>query len=447
MDEKVILVVGGGIVGLFSAILLKQKYNRVVLIERDKDLGGLLKSTKNSEGVWFDYGTHIPSQTLNKEIDDILFSSMANDEWEIIQNLNVGNFFSNELYLESSYPNTKNLPPKDYYKGVLDFLNGKASTYEEDNLSAYLEKVYGATFSDLIYRPLMKKFTGKRIEDLHTSAFRIFDISRLIVGTFEMTRELKESENFNSKSAYPEYSQNGSENLKYYPKNNSGIGKWIDILKDKALSEGVEIFTKCEIESVEYENNCITTVKLNNNKIFNTQHVVWSIAPHLLIDKLQLVGEKCKPEFRKMVLCNIVFNKNFLIDNHYLYCFDYNMKSYRITLYSNITKTLENKGIFNCTVEVFLDKQETIEEHEMIRELEIMGIVDKSYEVLSFETIKVESGFPIMTSEFIDTNKRNKELIENSVQNVILLGKARGEKFFMNNTIMEAYEELSSIDK
>ena len=56
---KKFVVVGGGIAGILSAILLAEDNKEVILIEKEKDLGGLFRSSKLEEGVWVDHGTHL----------------------------------------------------------------------------------------------------------------------------------------------------------------------------------------------------------------------------------------------------------------------------------------------------------------------------------------------------------------------------------------------------
>lgn len=70
------VVVGGGIVGIFSAIYLKGFYRDVVLIEKEERLGGLLTSYQDHSAISYDYGTHIPCQTNIPEIDSIVFDYM-----------------------------------------------------------------------------------------------------------------------------------------------------------------------------------------------------------------------------------------------------------------------------------------------------------------------------------------------------------------------------------
>jgi len=69
------VVVGGGIIGIFSALFLAKSGHRVCLIEQSGELGGL-HTSDSVEGYQFDRGTHIPSLTGVKEIDDLIFGKL-----------------------------------------------------------------------------------------------------------------------------------------------------------------------------------------------------------------------------------------------------------------------------------------------------------------------------------------------------------------------------------
>ena len=62
------VIVGGGVIGIFSALLLAKAGHQVTIIEQSKELGGLHRT--DTVGAYeFDRGTHVPSVTGVKEID------------------------------------------------------------------------------------------------------------------------------------------------------------------------------------------------------------------------------------------------------------------------------------------------------------------------------------------------------------------------------------------
>ena len=122
--NKTAVIVGGGLTGIIGAILLADKFESVYIIEKDPFCGGLLKSTEDNLGISYDLGTHIPSETLIPEIDQILFGSNKDfiKKWTRFEYLKQGNFFEGKWNLETSSIDTRNLNKNIYNKGITELL-------------------------------------------------------------------------------------------------------------------------------------------------------------------------------------------------------------------------------------------------------------------------------------------------------------------------------------
>ena len=88
-------IAGGGLSGLFSSILMADRFESVVLVEKSSECGGLLRSEPDDRGVYFDNGTHVPDFTSRPEIDEILFGTpdQIEQDWTVFKLLRSGHFF------------------------------------------------------------------------------------------------------------------------------------------------------------------------------------------------------------------------------------------------------------------------------------------------------------------------------------------------------------------
>lgn len=134
---KTAVVVGGGITGILSALILKDHVENVYLIEKEEKCGGLLRSVQNEQGVNFDLGTHIPAETLTSSVDKYLFDGMENGDWNVIPILEVGNVFCGKLYDESQYVYTPFLPREKYEKGLVGKASGETFFINEASIDTY----------------------------------------------------------------------------------------------------------------------------------------------------------------------------------------------------------------------------------------------------------------------------------------------------------------------
>ena len=109
-----IVVVGGGIAGIVSAILLQKKYGPICIIERNDRIGGLYRSKRCDLGVTFDYGSHFLRSIQHPKLDDILFDGVNEQRWRVFGNLKGGAFYGSKLNPQTHFLDARQLPKNIY---------------------------------------------------------------------------------------------------------------------------------------------------------------------------------------------------------------------------------------------------------------------------------------------------------------------------------------------
>ncbi len=87
------VVVGGRVIGIFSALFLAKLGRRVCIIEQSTDLSGL-HTSDSVEGCKFDRGTLISSLTGVKEIDDLMFGML--EDYVCVNFIDTANFLETD---------------------------------------------------------------------------------------------------------------------------------------------------------------------------------------------------------------------------------------------------------------------------------------------------------------------------------------------------------------
>ncbi|MFT4925436.1 MAG: protoporphyrinogen oxidase [Phenylobacterium sp.] len=439
------IVVGGGIAGLLSSILLKTNNptQAVFLIEAQSQCGGLLRSIKSPEGYEFDYGTHILGQTGIEALDAILFEKVEPQHWYELQQLKPGNVFNGYFHQYSQLPYVKALPPATLEKATYELLSADFEQADDStNLDQYCRSVYGDTFTEVVFEPLLNKLFGVGLTQLDKSAHKLFGYERLIIGHARMMRELKKNPHFDRILAFESYDEGVSSSLNYYPKNGKGIGLWVDNLVQQALDLGVEILTDTTIKQIDTDGNQVTAIHTPEQQL-NCDQLIWT-APLFPLIKLTSLPftPQYRPTLRSVCLVHFVFDRKFLTHNFHVYCNEPQMKSFRITLYANIAANNEVNGAYRCSVEILLDDEIDNIQEVILAELITMGVVDAQAKVLYRAKDLLNNGFPVYTNQFVNELHRQVDCVSNGLENVTLLGKASANNFFMNDVLVEVFNRL-----
>lgn len=172
-----VVVVGAGVAGLVSAHLLAEAGVKVIVIEREQDIGGLAKSFVYDDFV-FDVGPH-RFHTANPNIATYLERVLHRH----------ATFFprKSEVYFQGSYyrwplhpKNLVQLPPGLAARSFGDLAVNGLKTYGNVTFEDYVLRQYGPTLYEHFFRGYSEKFLGIHPRETHSDWAKV-GINRAII--------------------------------------------------------------------------------------------------------------------------------------------------------------------------------------------------------------------------------------------------------------------------
>ena len=432
--ENNIVIIGGGIAGIYSALLYSEKGFKVTLVEKEKELGGLLRSQELfEEGLFYDFGTHFLGESGNPQIDEQLFKGLEVDSFDYLK---AGTFYKG-LYEKNGFLSDENIENSQEYLNAL--INCKAQK-PYNNLKEQLEGSFGEGYATHVLSPIVKKFFFTNPIDLIEDCHALFGLSRIIAGSSEETIELKKQNRFDALLAYHCYKEGTSLRKSIYPKE-GGVGAWINAMEQELIKRSVAIVTDAEVGEITSKNSKITSVEINNTTL-PLAKLIWTIPPFFLLSKLGIKLSLSPPKRLTSSIFHFLVDKNYLTDLYYFQCYDTELKSFRVTLYDNYSKGKEGK--YRVSVEVLLEAPpEKIEvlQKEIFDELIQMSIFPKGVQVIDSAHNIYPNGFPVLTKDFISSSLIQYNEVMDNYSNVEIYGKGNGKTWFMNDIVNDIYKK------
>jgi protoporphyrinogen oxidase len=437
MKKDNIVVIGGGLAGIFSALMYSKKKLNVVLVEKDDNLGGLLRSQILFKGMHFDFGTHFLTQTGIKELDDILFHDF---DLFFFEYLKVGSFY-NGLYSTNGFLSDKFIDNRKEY--LNDFLNTERDYSNFKNLTEQLKFNFGTLYTEKILQPIIEKFFNSHPNNLVVDSHKLFGLNRLIIGEQKVTNILKKDSFYNEILGYHSYTEGLSEMKSMYPRKN-GIGSWIEFLENKLVEAGVKIIKQDFVVGINSKNKVIDSVDLKSSTI-KCDRLIWTIP---LFPILKILGENSEvssPKRMNSYIFHYVILGGYLTDLYYFQCFDPSFKSFRVTLYDNFSSNgTDNSRI---SVEVMLSERLILSElnslkEEIFNELKLMGVISLNSKYIFSDYNSIFGSFPITTTEFLENTKLQFNKCLDSYRNLSIYGKGSGNSWFMNEILTQIFNDL-----
>ncbi len=279
------LVIGSGFGGIAAALRLKAKGHEVILVEKQKDLGGRARVFKKN-GFTFDGGpTVITAPFLINELFE-LFNKNPKDYIEIIP-LNTWYRFIFEDGVKFDYSGNE-----DEMKNQIEKIN-KNDVKGYEKLVKFTKKIFDKGFLELSDVPfdkplfMMKQLPAlinlksyKSVYSLVSSYIKDEKLRRLL----SMHPLLVGGNPFTTTSIY---------GLILYLEKKWGIhysmggtGNIIKGLEKLMVEEKIKILKSSEVTNINFNQNKIKSVIINNNKELDTDNIICNADPPAVYEKL-----------------------------------------------------------------------------------------------------------------------------------------------------------------
>ena len=271
--EESVAVLGAGITGLTAAYFLQQQGLSPIVIERDKQVGGLAK-TIDYKGFKFDLGGH-RFLTSNAELEQFV-KNLLNNRYLIVNR--TSNIYLNNRYIK--YP----LEPLDAFRKVgikqsLSFLQDyvlqkyKADDSVPRSLEDWVIQRFGKSLYEVFFKGYSEKVWGMDCTRIDSDwiAQRIQNLSLAkAIKSAIIKRTKKQYATLTDKFLYPA----------------EGIGAITDNLCNRINASGMQL--EASVERICHENNKITSIE------YQYQGQRYKVAPEHIISTIPLsVLVKC----------------------------------------------------------------------------------------------------------------------------------------------------------
>jgi protoporphyrinogen oxidase len=386
-----IVIVGGGIVGVFAALYARQLSStaQIVLIDHDIRLGGLLRSEMHPNGLQFDSGTHILSWTGVPAIDSILFDELPAKNWHIFEgpcrDLS-GLFVGNEVREASPFLSAQSsgIPSEQLMR-----VARQSGLSLPNSLMSYLTERFGLVVSNDVFRNAIRNLYGEELESLDTFVANQLPLSRIVVDELDIWLKNATDADYRSIIACPEQralpSTFTNKLRAAYPRR-MGIEQLFEAIGPKLNAAGIEIALETRVTRIAVVDSCVTEVTLEardgrSNTIKNDVAVVWAAAPFPLV-KLLGVATTLPPLKQAWRTVIIDFTARLRQKLSCYYYIDYGSNEFfRLTNYSALCEQAQNMEHAPFTYELWYRGDELTEReaHEIVsrRFIELELIHDK----------------------------------------------------------------------
>jgi len=466
-----IVINGTGISGLVSALLLceKGRGRDIIMVEKNQQIGGLLRRFNYEDFGDFDYGMHNFLETGIKQLDDIMFDLLPKEEWQILDGPKrdlAGIYINGKLQPNTPYIDLRSLTPENYKESLTDFLehldNGVVSENDvNSNAYDYAVKRFGKITAENTIVPSLEKIHKKSCKDLDYMATLFTPMSRIAFCDEALVAELTQSRVLRDRIAWSDQRslplERSSLRKAIYPVK-YGAYRVVDAIEKKLKNAGVTILNDTQLAGIVNADNRIKKIELKqgsgNSFINDVELMMWTgnipmLGKYLNVDFTGIKSDKPL----KTVIVNLLLDKKLEIgDLYYFFCYDKKFNTFRLTNYINYSSGAQRNGGYPICIELLIDdelisKRVNLEEMAT-KELFEFNITQPGTKVLFAKAEILDSGFPMPSvNNILGLKKIRNKIRKMNLKNLILVGVlAEDNLFFQTDVLIDLHKKIGSYE-
>ena len=435
MIEKDVTILGAGWAGLLSGLKFNERDKKLRFLDKDKELGGLLK-TESIQGFTFDTGgPHLLFSRDTKILNDITSILGAN-----VLSMKRNNYiFLNGKFIHYPFENgIYELPPSDrinIIKGIIKKMieNSSKRDWKPQNFEEWANGVFGDEMASQYIIPYNKKIWKRPLQKM--AADWTFTPGRL---------------------PYPELSSlldaaAGLENVGYkeqatffYPKH-GGIGSLYQFLYFMLKKMGSDFNCGVKVNSIERTSSGKYLVNSNfiSSSVVNTIPLPEAI---VAVDKSPSTLKLAKKfDWNNVVVVGIAISKR-TPDQTAIYVPDEKIIFHRYTWMSSLIIPKDNVHS-NLIAEVTIPKGKPIDEEQIrnkvIKDLASIEVIKDENEILFSKVWFNNYGYPIYTLDHNEVRKNAIDILSNL--GIKSVGRWGSWHYWNTDMVYKAVNELELV--
>ncbi len=461
------VVNGSGVSGLVSALLLCERGEgeRTVIVERNREPGGLLRCFHY--GAWgaFDHGMHNMQETGIRELDDLILGLLPRGDWQMLEGAKrdlAGVYVNGQLQTHTPYIDLRTLPANEKALSITALLDHLRAPVNDDlctptTADEYAACRFGRTVADRTVVPAVEKIHQRPASTLDVMATRLTPMTRLACCDETEAPALTASAFFRERIAWPEQRtlplDRSSGRNSFYPRA-YGTYRIVEAIVKRLTDAGVRLLTESEIVGITGAGSRVQSMQVRSGAttctIDDVRRLVWTsnipaLARHVGVD----LGGIRPDKPLKTIVVNLVFDRppRLMGDLYYFFCYDPRFHTFRLTNYTNYCEGAPRGGGYPIGMEFLMNDEQVAAGHLVERavdEFRRFQIGDPDTRLLFGQAEILESGFPMPTVNNVSGLRAVREKVRAlGLNNLNLVGiLAEDNLFFQTDVLAHAYRAL-----